>query len=63
MVIVDADFPNEPEHGSALQNTRPARGSNRVEAELENSRICRRAGLKVRLGSIDINKMLRQPPN
>lgn len=62
MVIVYADFPNEPEHQLALAKYTLSKGFNCVEAELDKLEPCRKAGLKVRLGSIDINKMLQAAP-
>ena len=62
MVIVYADFPNEPEHQLALAKYTVSKGFNCVEAELDKLNVCRKAGLKVRLGSIDVNKLLRAAP-
>jgi len=62
MVIVYADFPNEPEHQLALAKYTAGKGFNCVEAELDKLEVCRKAGLKVRLGSIDINKLLDAAP-
>jgi sialate O-acetylesterase len=62
MVIVYADFPNEPEHQEALAKYVVSKGFNCVEAEMDKLGPCRKAGLKVLLGSIDINKMLRAAP-
>lgn len=62
MVIVYADFPNEPEHQLALAKFTVEKGFNCVEAELDKLDVCRKAGLKVRLGSIDINKLLQAAP-
>lgn len=62
MVIVYADFPNEPEHQLALARYTASKGFNCVEAEMDKLDVCRQAGLKVRLGSIDVNKMLRAAP-
>jgi hypothetical protein len=62
MVIVYADFPNEPEHQLALAKYTAGKGFNCVEAEMDKLDVCRKAGLKVRLGSIDINKMLQAAP-
>jgi hypothetical protein len=62
MVIVYADFPNQPEHQLALAKYTASKGFNCVEAELDKLEVCRKAGLKVRLGSIDINKLLKAAP-
>src|SRR5207302_710473 len=62
MVIVYADFPNEPEHQLALAKYTAAKGFNCVEAEMDKLDVCRKAGLRVRLGSIDIDKMLQAAP-
>ena len=62
MVIVYADFPNEPEHQEALAKYVVSKGFNCVEAELDKLDVCRKAGLKVRLGSIDIDKLLKAAP-
>lgn len=62
LVIVYADFPNEPEHQLALAKYTAAQGFNCVEAELDKLDVCRKAGLKVRLGSVDLNKLLRAAP-
>jgi hypothetical protein len=59
MVIVYADFPNQAEHQEALANFTAGKGFNCVEAEVDKLDVCRKAGLKVRLGSIDINKLLQ----
>lgn len=62
MVIVYADFPNEREHQKALAKYTLSKGFNCVEAELDKLDVCREAGLKVRLGSIDVNKLLTAAP-
>lgn len=62
MVIVYADFPNEREHQEALARYTVSKHFPCVEAELDKLDVCRKAGLKVRLGSIDINKLLRAAP-
>ena len=62
MVIVYADFPNEPEHQLALAKYTASKGFNCVEAELDKLDVCRKAGLKVRLGSIDFNNLLKAAP-
>jgi hypothetical protein len=62
MVIVYADFPNEPEHQLAIAKYTAAQGFNCVEAELDKLEVCRQAGLRVRLGSIDVNKLLQAAP-
>ncbi len=62
MVIVYADFPNEPEHQLALAKYTAEKGFNCVEAELDKLDVCRKAGLKVRLGSIDYNNLLKAAP-
>lgn len=62
MVIVYADFPNEPEHQLALAKFTAEKGFNCVEAELDKLEVCRKAGLKVRLGSIDYNNLLKAAP-
>jgi hypothetical protein len=62
MVIVYADFPNEPEHQLALAKYTASKGFNCVEAEMDKLDVCRKVGLKVRLGSIDINKLLQAAP-
>jgi len=62
MVIVYADFPNEPEHQLALAKYTASKGFNCVEAEMDKLDVCRKAGLLVRLGSNDINKMLQAAP-
>lgn len=62
MVIVYADFPNQPEHQLALGQYTASKGFNCVEAELDKLEVCRKAGLKVRLGSIDFNNLLRAAP-
>lgn len=62
MVIVYADFPNEREHQKALAKYTLSKGFNCVEAELDKLDVCREAGLKVRLGSIDVNKLLAAAP-
>ncbi|MFO0970220.1 MAG: hypothetical protein U0793_32115 [Gemmataceae bacterium] len=62
MVIVYADFPNEPKHQEALARYVVSKGFNCVEAEMDKFEPCRKAGLKVRLGSIDIGKMLKAAP-
>jgi hypothetical protein len=62
MVIVYADFPNEPEHQEAMAKYVVSKGFNCVEAELDKLDVCRKAGLKVRLGSIDIDKLLKAAP-
>lgn len=62
MVIVYADFPNEPEQQLALAKYTASKGFNCVEAELDKLDVCRKAGLKVRLGSIDVNKLLQAAP-
>lgn len=59
MVIVYADFPNEPEHQLALAKFTAEKGFNCVEAELDKLDVCRKAGLKVRLGSIDHTTLLK----
>ncbi len=61
MVIVYADFPNEPEHQLALAKYVVSKGFNCVEAEMDKLEVCRKAGLKVRLGG-DLNKMLQAAP-
>lgn len=62
MVIVYADFPNAPEHQLALARYTAAQGFNAVEVELDKLEVCRQAGLKARLGHIDINKLLEAAP-
>src|SRR5688572_20976186 len=62
MVIVYADFPNQAEHQLALAKYTAGKGFNCVEAELDKLDVCRQAGLMVRLGSIDIGKLLRAAP-
>src|SRR5439155_6674768 len=62
VVIVYADFPNEPEHQLALAKYTAEMGFNCVEAELDKLEVCRQAGLKVRLGSNDVDKLLRAAP-
>jgi len=62
MVIVYADFPNQPEHQLALAKYTAEKGFNCVEAELDQLDVCRKAGLKVRLGSIDYNNLLKAAP-
>jgi hypothetical protein len=62
MVIVYANFPNEPEHQLALAKYTASKHFNCVEAELDKLEVCRKAGLMVRLGSIDINKLLQAAP-
>jgi hypothetical protein len=62
MVIVYADFPNEPEHQLAIAKYTASKGFNCVEAELDKLDVCRKAGLKVRLGSIDYNNLLKAAP-
>jgi sialate O-acetylesterase len=62
MVIVYADFPNQPEHQLALAKYTAEKGFNCVEAELDKLEVCRKAGLKVRLGSIDYNDLLKAAP-
>ncbi|MBM4069539.1 MAG: hypothetical protein FJ271_11405 [Planctomycetes bacterium] len=62
MVIVYADFPKEPEHQLALAKYTASKGFNCVEAELDKLEVCRQAGLKVRLGSNDVGKLLRAAP-
>ena len=62
MVIVYADFPNQPEHQLAIAKYTASKGFNCVEAELDKLEVCRRAGLMVRLGSIDFNKLLKAAP-
>src|SRR5437868_171831 len=62
MVIVYADFPNEPAHQEALARYTVSKGFNCVEAEMDKLNVCRKAGLKVRLGSLDIHSMLQAAP-
>jgi hypothetical protein len=62
MVIVYADFPNEPEHQLALAKYTASKGFNSVEVELDKLEVCRKAGLKARLGCIDVNKLLQAAP-
>lgn len=62
MVIVYADFPNEPEHQLALAKYTFSKGFNCVEAEMDKLDVCRKAGLKVRLGSLNIGSMLEAAP-
>lgn len=62
MVIVYADFPNQPEHQLALAKYTAEKGFNCVEAELDQLEVCRKAGLKVRLGSIDFNNLFKAAP-
>lgn len=62
MVIVYADFPNKPEHQLALAKYTAAQGFNAVEVELDKLEICRQAGLRARLGHIDLNKLLEAAP-
>ena len=62
MVIVYADFPNEPEHQLALAKYTLSKGFNCVEAEVNMLDVCRKAGLMVRLGSTDIGSMLEVAP-
>jgi len=62
MVIVYADFPNEPEHQLALAKYTLSKGFNCVEAEVNMLDVCRKASLMVRLGSTDIGSMLRAAP-
>ena len=62
MVIVYADFPNQPEHQLAIAQYTASKGFNCVEAELDKLEVCRKAGLMVRLGSIDFNKLLKAAP-
>lgn len=61
-VIVYADFPNQPEHQLALAQYTAAQGFNCVEVELDKLDVCRKAGLKARLGHIDVNKLLEAAP-
>ncbi|MBA4066093.1 MAG: hypothetical protein C0501_20715 [Isosphaera sp.] len=62
VVVVYADFPNGREHQEALARFVVDQGFNCVEAELDKLDACRKAGLKVRLGSIDFNNLLRAAP-
>jgi hypothetical protein len=62
MVIVYADFPNQPEHQDALAKYTLSKHFNCVEAELDKLDVCRKNGLMVRLGSIDVNKLLQAAP-
>lgn len=62
MVIVYADFPNEPEHQLAMAKYTLSKGFNCVEAPLNWMEPCRKAGLMVRLGDIDVNKLLKEAP-
>lgn len=62
MVIVYADFPNQPEHQLALAKYTLNKGFNCVEAEMNMLDVCRKAGLKVRLGSTNIGSMLQAAP-
>lgn len=62
MVIVYADFPNEPEHQLALAQYTASKGFNCVEVELDKLDVCRKAGLKARLGCIDVGKLLEAAP-
>ncbi len=62
MVIVYADFPNQPEHQQTMAKYAVSKGFNCVEAEMDKLDVCRKAGLMVRLGSVDINKMLQAAP-
>lgn len=62
MLIVYADFPNEPEHREAMARYTLAKNFNCIEAPLEWLEPCRKAGLMVRLGDIDVNKLLQAAP-
>lgn len=62
MVIVYADFPNQPEVQLELAKYTKSKGFNCVEAELDKLEVCRKAGLMVRLGSIDVGSILRAAP-
>ncbi len=61
VVIVYADFPNQPEQQLALARYTASKGFNCVEAEMDKLEVCRKAGLLVRLGG-DLNKMLQAAP-
>ena len=61
-MIVYADFPNQPEHALAMAKYTVNKGFNCVEAELDRLDVCRKAGLKVRLGSLDLQKLLDAAP-
>ncbi|MSU76498.1 MAG: hypothetical protein EXS16_00225 [Gemmataceae bacterium] len=53
MVIVYADFSNQPEVQLELAKHTKSKGFNCVEAELDKLEVCRKAGLMVRLGKMD----------
>lgn len=62
MVIVYADFPNDPAHQEAMARYTLSKNFNCVEAPLNWLEPCRKAGLMVRLGDIDVNKLLKEAP-
>ncbi|MBI3821520.1 MAG: hypothetical protein HY289_02450 [Planctomycetes bacterium] len=62
MVIVYADFPNDPAHQEAMARYTLSKHFNCVEAPLNWLEPCRKAGLMARLGDIDVNKLLKEAP-
>ncbi|MBI1830658.1 MAG: hypothetical protein HYR84_04320 [Planctomycetes bacterium] len=62
MVIVYADFPNDPAHQEAMARYTLSKHFNCVEAPLNWLEPCRKAGLMARLGDIDVSKLLKEAP-
>lgn len=61
-IVGYADFPNEPEHQLAMAKYTLSKGFTAVEAEARLLDVCRQAGLKIRVGSPSLTKLIADAP-